>query len=178
MYELDFEPARFAGRTPPVACGGCGCQRCRDREHELDDDGEEQELSASDRLDLARSVVTALIRGAGERDVTRLTNTAFHIHHPDRDLQKRIDPATEPALAAEWKTLKSSIVMPALGSSTSAATGAAATGSILLIGDSHTHGMFGQELERLLESAGAQVQREAVVGSAVKDWLPRAPALL
>jgi hypothetical protein len=49
---------------------------------------------------------------------------------------------------------------------------------LLLVGDSHTYGPFGKELERLLVASGARVVREAKIGSAVKYWWPRLPALL
>lgn len=49
---------------------------------------------------------------------------------------------------------------------------------VLFVGDSHTHGPFGKELERLLASAGASVTRAGRIGSAVKFWLPKLPALL
>jgi hypothetical protein len=55
---------------------------------------------------------------------------------------------------------------------------AAAALRILLVGDSHTHGAFGAELERLLETTGAKVHRAAKIGSAVRYWWPRLPALL
>lgn len=168
MLELDFQPAAFRGH------------RYAGADRELDD-----ELSTSDRLDLARSVVVALIRGGKERDVVRLTNTAFHVHHPNRDLTKRIDPAAEANLAAEWKDLKARVVMPALANGASATPAAstapvagAVTGTVLLVGDSHTHGAFGKELERLLESGGATVERHAKIGSAVKYWLLLVPKLL
>ena len=89
MHELDFVPVDFRGH--------------RFAQHEL---------SLDNPTELASAVVTALVRSGAVLDVTRLTNTAFHIHHPDRDLQRRIDPVAEPALAAEWKRLKSTIVLP------------------------------------------------------------------
>jgi hypothetical protein len=140
MYELAFGPEPFAG---------------------------DRELSAPERRDLARSVVVALVR-TGIRDVVRLSNTAFHIHHPERDLARKIDPAKEPDLARRWNELKQSVVTPALGGAT----------RVLLVGDSHTNSAFGVELAKLLEGSGATVVREAQDGSAVKHWVPRMPALL
>ncbi|HEY3500998.1 MAG TPA: N-acetylmuramoyl-L-alanine amidase [Polyangiaceae bacterium] len=49
---------------------------------------------------------------------------------------------------------------------------------VLLVGDSHTYGAFGRELERLLQASGASVVRRAKIGSAVNFWLPRLPELL
>lgn len=65
-----------------------------------------------------------------------------------------------------------------------AATGSAAGPQLvagtrlLLVGDSHTHGAFGQELERLLAAQQVNVLRRAKIGSAPKYWWPRLPALL
>lgn len=49
---------------------------------------------------------------------------------------------------------------------------------VLLVGDSHTYGAFGQELQRLLAEQQLNVLRRAKIGSAVKYWWPRLPALL
>lgn len=49
---------------------------------------------------------------------------------------------------------------------------------VLLVGDSHTDGPFGAELERLMKEGGATVSRVARSGSAVKYWYPRLPNLL
>lgn len=49
---------------------------------------------------------------------------------------------------------------------------------LLLVGDSHTYGAFGQELERLLAAQQVNVLRRAKIGSAPKYWWPRLPALL
>ncbi len=81
----------------------------------------------------------------------------------------------------------------ASGAATSAATGAGAvdptTGAgaaaggdranvqigpgtkVLEIGDSHTVGAYGQELEKLLEGKGAKVDRYAAVGTSAGSWL-------
>ena len=56
--------------------------------------------------------------------------------------------------------------------------GLSAGTSLLLVGDSHTHGPFGVELERLLTQAGASVSRQAKIGSAVKYWFRLLPGLL
>ena len=159
MYELTFNAEPFFGRRSV-----------------------QSEISAGDRVELARSVVQALVRGGRVTDASRLTNVAFHIQHPDRDLQKPIDPATEAGLAREWKTLKSTLVMPALqgtGSATpSGGTKVAAGTKVLLVGDSHTYGGFGKELAQLLTTAGSSVVRESKIGTAVKYWLPLLPGLL
>ena len=55
---------------------------------------------------------------------------------------------------------------------------AAAAMRILLVGDSHTEGVFGAELERLLRTTGARITRAAESGSAVMYWWKRLPALL
>lgn len=139
-------------------------------------------MPASERLELARSVVVALVRSGRVTDAVRLTNIAFHLHHPDRDLQKKIDPTSEAALARLWNTLTTSVVMPALQSGANPApsgtTNIAAGTKVLLVGDSHTHMGFGKHLAQLLESGGARVVRQAKVGSAVKYWLPLLPGLL
>lgn len=161
MYELLFSPASFHGRPS---------------------EDDERELSTGDRLELARSVVVALVRSGRVTDANRLTNTAFHLHHPDRDLQKPIDPVTEAGLAREWRALKASVVAPALNagaSPTPSGTATVAAGTkVLLVGDSHTHAGFGKQLAQLLESSGARVVRQAKIGSAVKYWIPLLPGLL
>ena len=134
----------------------------------------------ADKTALARAVVTALVRSGSVLDVTRLTNTAFHVHHPERDLERRIDPVAEPTLAAEWKRLRSELVMPLLAATPPDAPKrtSATTRTILLVGDSHTLGSFGVELARLLGTSDVRVERHAVKGSSVKTWLPRLPGLL
>lgn len=129
---------------------------------------------ASNRDELARSVVTALVH-TGITDATRLANAAFHIHHPDRDLARRIDPVREPALAREWKALAQTVVQPALQPAPQpAGRPATAIGGakVLVVGDSHTDGPFGVELERLLTAAGANVVRDGRIGWSVGRWLP------
>lgn len=42
---------------------------------------------------------------------------------------------------------------------------------VLEIGDSHTVGVFGQELEKLLEGRGADVERHAAVGTSAGHWV-------
>lgn len=42
---------------------------------------------------------------------------------------------------------------------------------VLEIGDSHTVGAFGTELQHLLESKGAQVHKEAAVGTSAGQWV-------
>lgn len=42
---------------------------------------------------------------------------------------------------------------------------------VLEIGDSHTVGVFGQELEKLLEGGGADVERHAAVGTSAGHWV-------
>ena len=42
--------------------------------------------------------------------------------------------------------------------------------SVLLLGDSHTVGSYGQELEKLLEGAGARVKTYAVCGASARWW--------
>jgi hypothetical protein len=66
------------------------------------------------------------------------------------------------------------------GNDTTSASGPqlAAGTRVLLVGDSHTHGAFGQELERLLVAQQVNVLRRAKIGSAPKYWWPRLPALL
>jgi hypothetical protein len=148
-------------------------------------DAWEAELGGADALALARQVVAAVIRGGNVRDVSRLTNLAFHIHHPDRKLEQPLDPQREPALATLWSRLKREVVEPSLaapagatpGSSTG--TGTSMNGArVLLVGDSHTEGPFGLELARLLQLAGATVVRQAKRGTAVKYWLPLLPGLI
>jgi hypothetical protein len=137
---------------------------------ELDFEAEPFDLDG----ELAADVIAALVQ-TGIRDVGRLTNTAFFLRHPERDFAKKIDPTSEKALADEWKQLQATLVMPALGA---APKSVIASSTTLLVGDSHSSGAFGKELERLLESGGAKVERHAEVGSAVKTWLPRMAALL
>jgi RNase H-fold protein (predicted Holliday junction resolvase) len=50
--------------------------------------------------------------------------------------------------------------------------------TVVLVGDSHTVGAFGSELERLLKATGASIVRSAEKGTAVKQWLGRLPQLL
>jgi hypothetical protein len=143
------------------------------------DDELDLELAAIDRTQLARDVVAAVVAANAVTDPTRLANLAFHIHHPDRDLTKRIDPKIEAPFAAEWRQLAASIVKPALATGTTVTTSdapakspAASGRKILLIGDSHTYGAFGQELERLLAATGATVERHAKIGSWIQYWQP------
>jgi hypothetical protein len=71
-------------------------------------------------------------------------------------------------------------------SSEAGSTGSAGVGTVrfgpgatvLLVGDSHTVGAFGSELERLLKATGASIVRSAEKGTAVKQWLGRLPPLL
>jgi lysophospholipase L1-like esterase len=42
---------------------------------------------------------------------------------------------------------------------------------VLQIGDSHTVGTFGTELEKMLEAKGANVTKEAAVGTSANHWL-------
>ena len=119
---------------------------------------------------------------AGERDANALTNVVFFARHPE--LPQRPLARGQETLMAEWRAILRDVVQPVLRTPapTSGAAGAAlALGpgvKVLLVGDSHTDGPFGQELERLMKASGARVVRAAKIGSAVTYWMPRFPALL
>jgi lysophospholipase L1-like esterase len=115
---------------------------------------------------------------AGERDPNRLTNFVFFARHPE--LPQRPLVAGQERLMEEWRAILRDLVRPTLqAASKDAPRLVFGRGTkVLLVGDSHTYGPFGQQLERLVSATGASVVRSAKSGTAVKYWLPLLPALL
>jgi lysophospholipase L1-like esterase len=142
---------------------------------------EEDAVSPVIRAKVDRARVIAMI-AVGQRDPNQLTNYVFFSRHPE--LPRKPLVKGQEALMREWSAILRDVVEPALKDvfpKPAQASGGLAFGSgvrVLLFGDSHTHGPFGRELERLLKGTGAGVVRTAVIGSAVKNWLPRVSALL
>lgn len=71
-----------------------------------------ESVSTGEFSDMEREAVVSTVK-AGVRDANQLSDRAFFARHPDRN-GKRIDPVTEPSLAAEWKKIKGRLVLPIL----------------------------------------------------------------